>query len=41
VRDEILDLFLDFIQDEKHSILFSTHITSDIQKIGVFCSLGG
>jgi ABC-2 type transport system ATP-binding protein len=23
VRDEILDLFLDFIQDEKHSILFS------------------
>ncbi len=33
VRDEILDLFMDFIQDEKHSILFSTHIISDIQKI--------
>lgn len=30
VRDEILDIFLEFIQDEEHSILFSTHITSDI-----------
>lgn len=33
VRDEILDIFLDFIQDEEHSILFSSHITSDIEKI--------
>lgn len=33
VRNEILDLFLDFIQDEEHSILFSTHITSDLEKI--------
>ncbi len=32
VRDEILDLFLDFIGDEEHSILFSSHITSDIEK---------
>ncbi|MDL2218736.1 ABC transporter ATP-binding protein [Ruminococcaceae bacterium OttesenSCG-928-O06] len=32
VRDEILDMFLDFIQDEEHSILFSSHITSDIEK---------
>ncbi|MDL2324949.1 ABC transporter ATP-binding protein [Ruminococcaceae bacterium OttesenSCG-928-A16] len=32
VRDEILDLFLEFIQDEQHSILFSSHITSDIEK---------
>ena len=39
VRDEILDLFLDFIQDEKHSILFSTHITSDIQKIADYVVL--
>ena len=33
VRDEILDLFLDFMQDENHSILFSSHITSDLEKI--------
>lgn len=32
VRDEILDIFLDFISDEEHSILFSSHITSDIEK---------
>lgn len=33
VRDEILDIFMDFIQDEEHSILISSHITSDLEKI--------
>ena len=33
VRDEILDLFLAFMQDEEHTILFSSHITSDLEKI--------
>lgn len=33
VRDEILDLFMEFMQDEDNSILFSTHITSDLEKI--------
>lgn len=33
VRDEILDLLLDFMQDEEHSILFSSHITSDLEKV--------
>lgn len=33
VRDEILDLLLDFMQDENNSILFSSHITSDLEKI--------
>lgn len=33
VRDEILDMFLEFIADEEHSILFSSHITSDIEKV--------
>ena len=32
VRDEILDEFLDFIQDEEHAILLSSHITSDLEK---------
>lgn len=33
VRDEMLDVFWDFIQDEQHSILLSSHITSDLEKI--------
>lgn len=33
VRNEILDLFLEFIQNEDHSILFSSHITSDLEKV--------
>ena len=33
VRKEVLDLFLDFIQDEDHTILLSTHITSDLEHI--------
>ena len=32
VRDEILDVFLNFIQDEDHAILLSSHITSDLEK---------
>ena len=33
MRDEMLDVFLDFVQDERHSILLSSHITSDLEKI--------
>lgn len=33
VRDEILELFLDFMQDENHAILIASHITSDLEKI--------
>lgn len=33
VRREILDVLLDFIQDESKSVLFSSHITEDIEKI--------
>lgn len=33
VRNEILDIFLNFIQDEDHTILLSTHITSDLEHI--------
>lgn len=33
VRSDILDLLLDFMQDESHAILFSSHITSDLEKI--------
>ncbi len=33
VRDEILDIFLDFMQDESHGIFVSSHILSDLEKI--------
>lgn len=33
VRDEILDLLLEFLQDEKHSVLISSHILSDLEKV--------
>lgn len=39
IRDEILDLFLAFMQDETHSILFSSHITSDLEKIADYITL--
>ena len=33
VRDDILDMFLEFVQDENNSILVSSHITSDLEKV--------
>lgn len=33
VRNEILDIFLEYLQDENHSILMSSHITTDLEKI--------
>lgn len=33
VRDDILDLLLDFVQEESHAVLISSHITSDLEKI--------
>ena len=33
IRNEILDLLLEFIQDEEKSVLLSSHITSDLEKI--------
>ena len=33
VRNEILDLFFNFIEDEEHTIILSTHITSDLEHI--------
>lgn len=32
VRDEILDLLLEFLQDESHTVLISSHILSDLEK---------
>lgn len=33
MHDEMLDVFLEFVQEESHSILLSSHITSDLEKV--------
>lgn len=33
VRDEVMDIFSEFTRDESHSILISSHIVSDLEKI--------
>ncbi|MCM1213910.1 MAG: ABC transporter ATP-binding protein [Lachnospiraceae bacterium] len=33
VRDEVLEMFSEFTRDENHSILLSSHIVSDLEKI--------
>ena len=33
MREEILDIFLEFVENEEHSILLSSHITSDLERI--------
>lgn len=39
VRNEILDIFLEFLQDEENAILMSSHITSDLEKVADRVSL--
>ncbi|MEY9888908.1 ABC-2 type transport system ATP-binding protein [Catenulispora sp. MAP12-49] len=38
-RDELSQILGDFLTDERHSILFSTHITSDLERIGDYLTL--
>lgn len=33
VRDEVVEMFSDFTRDEQHSILISSHIVSDLEKL--------
>lgn len=32
-RDELLGILLEYIEDGEHSVLFSTHITSDLERV--------
>ncbi|WP_223145051.1 ABC transporter ATP-binding protein [Actinotalea subterranea] len=32
-RDELLTILSEFLEDEQHSVLFSTHITTDLERI--------
>lgn len=39
IREEILDVFLEFIQDESNSIFISSHIISDLEKVCDYITL--
>lgn len=39
IRNEILDIFREFIEDEQHTVFISSHITSDIEKIADYVML--
>ena len=39
IRDDVLDMLIDFVQDEKHSVLVSSHITSDLEKVADYITL--
>ncbi|MDY5836465.1 MAG: ABC transporter ATP-binding protein [Eubacteriales bacterium] len=33
IRDDVLDILLDYLQDESHTVFISSHILSDLEKI--------
>lgn len=35
-RDELMDILVDYIADGRHSVLFSTHITADLESVADF-----
>ena len=39
VRGEVLDILQSVIQDERKSVLFSTHITSDLEKVADYIAI--
>lgn len=39
IRNEILDIFREFIENEHHTVFLSSHITSDIEKIADYVML--
>ena len=38
-RDELLDILYEFIQDDRRGVLFSTHITADVEKIADYITV--
>ena len=38
-RDEILDLIREFTEEEEHTVLMSSHITSDLDKVADYIAL--
>ena len=38
-REEMLEILADFMTDEDHTILFSTHITSDLERLADYITV--
>lgn len=38
-RDELMDILLEYIQDSENSVLFSTHISADLEKIADYVTV--
>ena len=38
-RDELLDILAEYIENENRSVLFSTHITSDVERIADYVTI--
>ncbi|MBP1592609.1 MAG: ABC transporter ATP-binding protein, partial [Oscillospiraceae bacterium] len=38
-RDELLDILSEYIEDENRGVLFSTHITADVERIADFVTI--
>ena len=38
-RDELLDILSEYISDDSRSVLFSTHITSDVERIADYITV--
>ena len=38
-RDELMDILLRYVEDAEHSVLFSTHITTDLDKIADYLTV--
>lgn len=38
-RDELLDILAEYIKDEKRGVLFSTHITADVERIADYVTI--
>ncbi|MBP0973822.1 MAG: ABC transporter ATP-binding protein, partial [Oscillospiraceae bacterium] len=38
-RDELLDILAEYIEDENRGVLFSTHITADVERIADFVTI--
>lgn len=39
VRDELLDILAEYIEDENRGVLFSTHITADVERIADYVTI--
>ena len=38
-RDELLDILAEYIEDEERSVLFSTHITADVERVADYITM--